>query len=208
MRAVIAGTGPSLTPAVAEMLRQTDVPIFGCNSTYQVLPLVALYATNANWWDHYWPSDGSLRAGDFEKWTNNRDAATRYGLNYIEGFDLPGLATIPGRVHHGHSSGYGLLNLALHYGVTEAVLVGHDLNYGPGYDGQAQHAPNPRHYFGEYPASMQHWTKFGIGPGGELQGLLNCYRTIEPARYGLRIINCSPGSALDFFETGDLEDFL
>jgi hypothetical protein len=119
-----------------------------------------------------------------------------------------GLSTDPEFIHYGHSSGYQLINLALHYGVTEFVLIGYDLRYPKGYNGHTREPGGDRHFFGEYPAALQHWTKFGIGPDGKINGLLDCYRTIKPADYCIRIINCSPDTALDFFEVGRLSDWL
>lgn len=206
MRAIILGTGPSVTAQVVEQLQTTRLPIFGCNNTYQIAPLTALLACNSEWWDHYWPRDERLRTGDFAKWTWDKPTADRYGLAHIRGEWGDGLSTDPEVIHYGHSSGYQLINLALHYGVTEMVLVGYDLRYPAGYDGQRAVAGGDRHYFGEYPPELQHWTRNNIGACGELNGLLECYRTIRPADYGIRIINCSPGSALDFFEMGVLAD--
>lgn len=118
------------------------------------------------------------------------------------------MSTDPDVIHYGHSSGYQIINLAYHYGVREFVLIGYDLRYPKGYDGATRTAGGMRHYFGEYPQALQHWTRFGIGPEGEINGLLDCYRTIDPDDYGIRVVNCSPGSALDFFETGELSEWL
>lgn len=204
MRAILTGTGPSLTKPVIKRLRETRLPVFGVNNVYQAVPnLDCLLACNPEWWDYYWPRDEALRLGTFSKWTWDEATADKYGLHHIRGEWGDGLSTDPGVIFYGHSSGYQLINLALHHGVTEMVLIGYDLRYPPGYDGHAKVAGGARHYFGEYPPALQHWTKFGMGPGGELGGLLDCYRTINPSDYCIRIINCSPGSALDFFETGD-----
>ncbi len=208
MRAVIAGTGPSVTPEAIALIKRTRLPVFGCNNTYQVLRLTALLACNIEWWDHYWPADPQLRLGSFGKWTWDKATAEKYGIAHIRGEWGDGLSTDPEVIHYGHSSGYQLINLALHHGVTEFVLIGYDLRYPAGYDGFKQVAGGERHYWGEYPPALQHWTKYGIGPGGELNGLLDCYRTINPDLYGIRIINCSPGSALDFFENGRLEEWI
>jgi len=189
-------------------INASGLPIFGCNNTYQVVTLTALLACNIEWWDYYWPRDPALRAGDFEKWTWDRATADRYGICYIRGEWGAGLSRDPAVIHYGHSSGYQLIGLAYHYGVREMILCGYDLRFPRGYNGQERIAGGNRHYFGEYPPQLQHWTKFNIGPNGELNGLLDCYRTIHPADYGLRIINCSPGSALDFFETAQLEEVL
>jgi hypothetical protein len=189
-------------------LKETRLPIFGCNNAYQIAPVRALLACNPEWWDYYYPRDIDLRLGTFSKWTWDQQTADKYGLAHIRGEWGDGLSTDSGVIHYGHSSGYQLIGLALHHGVTEFVLIGYDLRYPVMYDGIKQVAGGDRHYFGEYPQELQHWTKFNMGKAGELNGLLDCYRTIQPEAYGIRIINCSPGSALDFFENGRLEEWL
>lgn len=206
MRGIVLGTGPSVTERVIERLNETDLPIFGCNNTYQIAPLKALLSCNSEWWEYYWERDAALRGGKFDKWTWDKTTADKYGLNHVRGEWGDGLSTDPAVIHYGHSSGYQLLNLAYHYGVTEAILIGYDLRYPKGYSGAEKRSGGDRHYFGEYPEPLQHWTRSGMGASGELGGLLACYQTIKPEEYGIRIINCSPGTALDFFELGDFFD--
>jgi hypothetical protein len=206
VRAIIAGTGPGLTDDVIAALQETDLPIFGCNNTYQVLPLTALLACNPEWWAHYW-ADDRLRYGDFEKWTWDKPTADRYGIAHIRGEWGDGLSTDPDVIFYGHSSGYQLIGLAYHYGVREFILCGYNLCYPPGYDGQQKITGGDRHFFGEYPPALIHWTRFNT-EGGKLHGLLDCYRTIDTKALGIRIINTTPGTALDFFETGALADWL
>lgn len=208
MRGIVLGTGPSVTPEVIRLLNVTKLPIYGCNNAYQIAPLTALLACNPDWWNYYWPRDESLRNGDFERWTWDRPTADKYGLSYIRGEWGDGLSVDPNVIHYGHSSGYQLINLAYHYGIREMVLIGYDLRYPAGYNGTKQVPGGDRHYFGEYPEKLQHWTQLNIGGQGEINGLLKCYRTIKPEDYGLRIVNCSPDSALNFFETGDLEQWV
>lgn len=209
-RAVLVGTGPSLSKAQISTINNCNLPVFGCNNVYQVCAVNVHLACNPEWWDYYYPRDPRLRSGLFDCWTWHRPTAEKYrSVRWIEGRWSDGLSTEKGVIHYGHSSGYQLLNLAFtQYGIREFVLVGYDLRYPAGYDGNKQEPGGDRHYFGEYPAGLQHWTRYGIGPDGELLGLLDCYRTIDPKQYGIRIINCSPGSALDFFETGDLREFV
>ena len=211
MRAIVIGTGPSLTPEAIELINESKYPKFVCNNAYRdVDHPTALLSCNPEWWDYYWPRDSRLRNGSFEKWTWDKPTADKYGLAYIRGEWGDGLSTDSRVIHYGHSSGYQLLNLAYHYcggEGAELVLIGYDLRYPKGYNGIKQIAGGDRHYFGEYPKELQHWTKFNMGQNGELDGLLNCYRTINPDDYGIKIINCSPDSALDFFETGRLEDY-
>lgn len=198
MKAIIIGTGPSLTPDVIARANDSGLPLFGCNNTYQACNLTALLACNPEWWAHYWPRDARLRSGGFDKWTWHAETAQHYGLRHIRGEWGDGLSTNPEVIHYGHSSGYQLINLAYHYGVREMILMGYDLRYPPGYNREQRDPGGARHFFGEYPRELEHWPR--VGPNGEMSGLLDCYRTIKPAEYGLRIVNATPGSALDFFE--------
>jgi len=208
VRAIILGTGPSVTPGVIQQLQATRLPIFGCNNAYQIAPVRALISCNIQWWDYYWQHDVALRHGAFDKWTWDKPTSEKYGIAHIRGEWGDSLSTDPEVIHYGHSSGYQLLGLAYHYGVREAVLIGFDMRYPHGYRGDTQTAGGDRHWFGEYPKELQHWTRYGIDPNGELNGLLDCYRTIDCNALGLRIINCSPGSALDFFEMGRLDEWI
>lgn len=175
-----------------------------------MLPLAVLLACNPEWWDYYWPNDPALRVADFDRWTWDKPTADKYGLAHIRGEWGDSLSTNPDYIHYGHSSGAQLLGLAYHYGVREFILCGYDLRFPGGYDGTRQQPGSGRHFWegGEYPKALQHWTRTDIGPEGELNGLLDWYSTIDTAALGIRVINCSPGSALDFFEVGELEDYL
>ena len=208
MKAIICGTGPSLTPEVIAQVNASGLPVYGCNNTYQLFDLTAHLACNIEWWNHYYPTDKRLQDMQDRCWTWDRPTSQKYGVNYIEGRWGDSLSTDPKYIHYGHSSGYQLLGLAYHFGVREMVLVGYDLKYGKDYNGIAQVAGGNRHYFGEYPPNLQHWTKYNIGSNGELNGLLDCYRTIDCEKLGLRIINTSPDTALDFFETAELQDVI
>lgn len=204
MRGIVIGTGPSLTQEAIEQINTSQLPKLGCNNTYNVVNLTALLACNPEWWDHYWRQDDALSRGTFSKWTWDKPTADKYGLAYIRGEWGDGLSTDPDVIHYGHSSGYQLVNLALHHGITDMVLIGYDLRYPAGYQRTQRDPGGDRHFFGEYPKALEHWPM--VGANGEMTGLLDCYRTIDPGDYGIRIINCSPGSALDFFEMGNLAD--
>ncbi len=160
------------------------------------------YACNGGWWDHYWPE---CKDDPAEKWTCNKPAADRYGLNWVAERNAPGLSSDPSVIHHGHGSGFTLVNLAYLMGAERIVLLGYDLKYAPDYDGRAQAVGStPRHYFGEYPPALQHWPKVHVRNGVHVE-LLDLYRSV--ARQGLvEIVNCTPGSAIDCFPMRDIHD--
>ena len=201
------GTGPSLTLSQIETAREKGFTLFGCNKIFQIVPyLSVLYAVNSAFWDHYW--DKGLSDHAAEKWTTNKAAAKRYGLNLIGERHKYGLSTNKAYVHHGHGSGYTQVNLAYLMGAERIVLLGYDMKYAPDYDGKQQKiGSSPRHYFGEYPASMQHWPSVSVRQGIHIE-LLDLYRSVW--EQGLvEIVNSTPDSALEpIFGYTDIKDVI
>lgn len=197
------GTGPSLTLAQVDVARRRGFALCGINNVWRDVPdLALLWATNGAWWDHYWPE---VRDHPAEKWTVSREAADKYGLNWIDEKDAPGLSTDPSVIHHGHGGGYSLLNLVYLMGAARVVLLGYDLKYAPDYDGRScREGSTPRHYFGEYPAGLRHWPSVYVKGGVHFE-LVRRYG--EVAEQGLvEIINCTPGSAVTCFPMMDVSD--
>ena len=200
---VCVGTGPSLTQQQVDTARNKGFDLFVCNNAYQLATDASLlYGCNHAWWKHYWPFVRGLRC---EKWTTNRQAADEFGINWIAETNKPGLSTDPDVIHHGHGSGYSLVSMAHRNGADRIILLGYDMKYAPDYDGkQHNEGSTPRHYFGEYPSSMQHWPSVCI-QGGVHTELVGLYRSIK--EQGLvEIINCTPGSAIDCFPYMDIQD--
>lgn len=191
------GTGPSLTLDDVEIARRKGFALFGCNRVWEDVPdLSVLWATNGNWWTHYW-SD-ALMAYPAQKWTVDSRVARKFGINSIGQRDRKGLSTNPDYVHHGHGSGYSMLNLAYLMGARRIVLLGYDLKYAPDYDGADKKVGSaPRHYFGEYPSALLHWPKVSVRSGVHV-GLLALYEEVAK-QAAVEIINCSPDTALTCF---------
>jgi hypothetical protein len=138
------------------------------------------------------------------KSTTDRDAADRFGIRWIRERDRPGLSLDASVLHHGHSSGYQLLGLALHAGAERVILLGYDLRFAPDYDPVSrQPGSQPRHFFGEYEPELQHWPKQSVRDGVHLQ-LLDLYRSVA-TQGALKVIDSSFG-ALDCFERVDIAD--
>ena len=200
---VCIGTGPSLTASQVEVARSKGFRLFVCNNAFKMaLDAELLYAVNLAWWDYY---AGEVRGLRCAKWTTNREAADKYRLNWIAERNAPGLSTDPDVIHHGHGSGFSLVSMAHRMGAERIVLLGYDLHYAPDYDGRARYAGSTdRHFFGEYPASMQHWPSVHVREGVHVQ-LLDLYQGV--ADQGLvDVVNCSPGSALECFPRMNIED--
>ena len=205
---IIAGTGPGLTPAVIDRINASPIEKYGCNRAYAEVDVDLLYANNADFWRHYWKDD-RLSGGDFHKVTYHQDVAGDLGITCVSGSWGGGFDERPGHIHFGHGSGFEVLNVAYHYGVRIFILCGYDLRFPGGYNGRAKTSGSGRHYFGEYPPELQHWTVLNIGPAGELRGLLeDVYSRLDCDDHGIRIINTTPGSALNMFESADLNEAL
>jgi hypothetical protein len=200
--AVVLGTGPSLTREQIELVERRRLRTFGCNNSIFATALDVHLACNWQWWRHYYPQVVGL-PGD--KWTTRPELIGVYpGVDYIMEKWEPGLSTDPSYICAHHGSGPQILNMALHYGAKKIILLGWDMRF-PGKVSDREYKGR-RHYFGsngEYPASMQHWPR--TGPEGELTGLIDEMRTIEPAAYGIDIVNCTPNTALDCFRRGQLD---
>ena len=212
---VIIGTGPSLTQEQLDYIEEARAldacRVFGVNNAFQAsLSLDVLMACNIEWWDWY-DDDAQFmefreRRADCDLWTWDKTTSLQYDVNYVPGKWGDGFSTDPGFIHYGHSSGFQILNLAYHYGIREFILVGYDMKYGPGYDRKTKNPGAGRHFFGEYPPQLLHWPT--VGPGGEFAGLLKVFKTIDTRQLGIKIVNCSPGTALDFFENAELKEVL
>jgi hypothetical protein len=190
-------TGPSLTLQQVETARRKGFVLFGCNNVWESVPDLAVhYACNEGWWVHYW-SD-ALAKHPASKWTVNKVAAQKYGLNWIAEKDAPGLSQDPAVIHHGHGSGFTMLNLAYLMGASRIVLLGYDLKYAPDYNGTDKKVgKTPRHFFGEYPSALLHWPIFSVKDGVHVE-LVKLYESV--AAQGLvEIVNCTPGSAATCF---------
>jgi hypothetical protein len=104
-----------------------------------------------------------------------------------------GLSLDPEYLVTGHNSGYQAINLAVLAGAKTIILLG--------YDAREPEAGNASHWFGNHPRI-------------EPQSVFALYRqackagaaSIKAA--GVRVINCSPGSAIDAFEKMELQNAL
>lgn len=205
MKTVCAiGTGPSLSVAQIAVAREKGFHLYGCNLIYSIVPdLEVLYGVNYAFWEYYWHR--GLRDHPCDKWTTNKAAADMFGLNHIGEKFMHGLSEDPEVLSHGHGSGHSLVNLAYLHGADRIVLLGYDCRYAKDYDGKArQVGSSPRHFFGEYPASMQHWPSVQVQKGVHIE-LLDLYQSIHSQGL-VEVINCTPDSAIECFPRMAIED--
>jgi len=185
-----------------ETARQRGFVLTGCNNVFLDVPdLAVLYGCNFAWWCEYW---GLVHKHPAEKWSSNWDAHQMFGINWISEKNAPGLSTDPTVIHHGHGSGFSLVNLVYLMGAERIVLLGYDLRYSSDYDGRScKIGSGPRHYFGEYPEGLRHWPSVHVR-GGVHTELCELYRSVADQDL-IEVINCTPDSALDCFQRMSIE---
>lgn len=217
--AVIIATGPSLSSEQLELIQKlhtaadSKLKVFTINNTYQVYPNTDVHLScDGPWWRWYW-NDPNLRdlahKTNCQMWTWYPEFAKEFGINYIFGEEkLRGLSLDPRIVHINHGSGPMIMNLAIHYGVSKIVLVGHDMKFAKDYNPSKQLPGSiPRHYFGEYPKKLQHWPSVKVRQG-ILDGLIEAYSDIKDDMdnrlSSVDVVNCTPDSALTMFRQSEL----
>jgi len=100
---------------------------------------------------------------------------------------LPAMSTHVG----GYDSGTSAISIAYHFGVAECVLLGYDMKGGRWFNGEIDH-PMPMPPQSQFDGHMR-----------PLAGLNE-----DCLAKGMRVINCSPDSAVTAFEKRPLESFL
>lgn len=159
--------------------------VIAINDTWRAAPWAdLLYACDLNWWKVHDGAPGFLN----EKWTRDQKAALQFGLHYIRSEDKPGMSREPGIIYQGGTSGYQALNLALQFGAARILLLGFD------YHGA--------HWFGAHPVPLSNarddeWL-------GRARNFRNAAFDISHEWPQSEVLNCSPGSAIDAFEMGDV----
>jgi hypothetical protein len=207
--AVCIASGPSVTQAQIEQVRQArqrdDVRVIVVNDNYLIAPFAdLLYWADDKW--RQWHEKGIERAWPWCRFTadETRQAFHAFGGQrctltmwpavdgcYRLRVQLPdGLSTDPTGVATGKTSGHQALNIAVLSGASTVLLVGYD---GGRTDGR-------RHAFGEHPDRTEPLYQSQKMAARSATGLLETL--------GVRVVNCSPGTAIDAFECGVLGDEL
>jgi hypothetical protein len=185
----IAATGPSLTESDLLLIRAAGLPLLVINDAWRLAPWAPwMYACDGRWWDAWAAETAQGFAG--ERWTQDRKAAQRYGLRYVESKACIGLGT--DCIHQGRNSGYQAINLAYLWGYRTVYLLGYDMSAAGG----------KTHFFGSHERG-----NLLDAPGGYEQ-YLDAFAEMRPQDYGLTVINCSRRTALECFPRERLEDVL
>lgn len=206
---VCAGTGPSINQETIDRVNQArsqgKIKVFSSNRAYQIFDTDLLHGCNYQFWDYWWKEDPLLKDRPFLKTTTRPQLEGKYpGLEYIKEEWIDGLSTNPSYVAAHHGTGPQTVNLAYLFGAKTILLVGWDMRF-PGKVSN-QNYKEKRRFFGEDPLTQVHWPR--TEPNGDLGGLIREMNTIDPKRYGIEIINCTPNSAMTHFPMMDLDKAL
>lgn len=214
---VLIGGGESLTVAQVEMVREAHaagrVKVIGVNDAYLLAPWCdVLYFADAQWFD--WHTAGVPRPTIK---LSAKDVAARFAsfpgvkctiqsnysrisddrVHMLKNKSFPvhslGLSLEPDRLVTGRNSGFQALNLAVLSGAPLDLLIGFDARE-PG--------PTDRsHWFGDHPM---------IEPAAVYQSYRAAFSAAEHliTGAGVKVINCSPRTAIDTFEKMDLAEAL
>jgi hypothetical protein len=205
---IVAASGPSLTPDIAQKVRfarwLNGWRVVVVNDAYKALPTAdALYAADNGWWDVHGKCEGftGQRWSTHEEDPNpreihgndKRDLSIRCGINLVRGLDGDEFSFDPTLIRYGSNSGFQAINLALLFGCTRIVLVGFDMRH---VNGQA-------HFFGNHPKPL------GQLKDGEYERFcIRFERAAKKLPAHVSIVNATPGSALTCFPMMSLDDAL
>lgn len=216
--ALVVATGPSMDTQRFQLLhglrafriRNDQYRIFTVNNALFDLKTVAdvHYANNVEWWTQYATHIHNVHKDRAELHgceplvltTYRKDVADDLGAYCFRGIWAAGLSKDPTVLHFGHGGGYEVLGVAYACGIRDFVLFGYDMKYPAAYDSTARKTGGKRHYFGEYPRSLQHWptTGLSIDANGVMVGLFSTYRALlKHDEIRIRIV--AP-TALPYFE--------
>jgi len=199
---VLLGGGPSLTieqvQAVYARHAADELRCIAINDSYLLAPWAdVLYAADPRW--HGWhavresfKSFGGLKCSIQNPGADLFSDSVHVLRNRDHPYHGSGLSLDPDAISTGRNGGWQALNIAILAGARKVVLLGFDGK--PAADGKTHfHAghptPTPLAAYEEYRRAFS---------AGE--------NAIKAA--GVRVINCSPGSAIDSFEKLTLEEAL
>lgn len=192
---VCVATGPSLTVEQCEQLKAPraagHIKVIGTNCAYQCAELDALIAVDGNWWKNY-IRDVRQRCPDLELVTQDAQAHKTYALTTrIRGSAREGLGTH--EIHTGSNSGHAAVNLAYLWGARRIILLGYDMKAGRN---------GEKHFHPDHPRTciqqqlFAQWIKRFESTAKDLE------------RLGVAVWNCTPGSALPWFQRNEIGQLL
>jgi len=192
----VLASGPSMSQAVADAVRASGIPAIAVNTTFRLAPWAwALYAADSEWWQHRanrdaWDFGGLKLSVDND---GSRPMASQ-GVLYVQKqpetrFDIEA----QGCVATFGNSGAQALQIAIKTGAARVLLCGFDMHL----------TSVANHWHGKHPAGLRDTTA---------ENYANWVQRMDRAAPQMlrmtEIVNCTPGSALQGFPRGVLEEEL
>lgn len=178
----VLASGASMSLQVAEQVRAAGVPAVVVNETFRLaLWAPLLYAADAD----FWRARPEALAFGGHKVTASRSVESEL-VRVLQVDGAEGFTPDPTRIRTGGNGGFAALHIAMQAGARRVLLCGLDLR--------------GEHWHGRHGAPLRN-------PTPELFGLWRAAFSslVAPARErGVDVVNCSPGSALTCFRSGDL----
>lgn len=200
---VVLASGESLSAEQCEMVRVWRAAgdrrrVIAINTTFRRAPWAdVLYACDAPWWKNVNLKTGLTYHAEAkatfhgELWTQDENAVLLFeDLRRIKSEPKPGLGRVPGVIHQGQNGGYQAVNLAYQAGAELILLLGFDMKGG--------------HWHGEHPKPLTNTKQHLFA--AYLQHFERMARDFLST--DCRVVNCTPGSALQSFPTAALETML
>jgi hypothetical protein len=181
----VLASGPSMSPAVADAVRAAGLLAIAVNNTVQLAPWAEmLYAADEEWWWH--PSSPHKAFAGIKASVAQVPGVQRLVITGSTGFDPE-----PGHIRTGGNSGYQAVHIAAQLGAARILLCGFDMRGDSGAD----------HWHGHHAHGLRE-----TGPGTYARWRDNFATLVQPlAALGVQVINCTPGSALQWFPFMTLE---
>lgn len=173
----------------ARLKRFKSWRVLAVNNTWELLPWAsAMYAGDRQWWDAY--AHRVTFAG--QRWTRDPMAARQYGPRSVKLANGQGLCRIPGHVNSGGNSGFQAINLAWHFGARQIVLLGFDM-----------HRNDGAHWHGDHDGMLS-------APAIHMPAWRAAMEPLarDLKADGCKVINATPGSALECFSKMELFEAL
>jgi hypothetical protein len=182
-RVACIGTGPSLTEQQLRAVALNGAKVIAINDAGLLdrVPFSAggwcdlWYAADLRFWRHYAERVPHSRALRVAA----QKEAVRCGLAHLFLDTKSGLSGA-GHARSGGHSGFQAVQIALNAGAALVELHGYDC-----------HAPTATNYFGDKPRELATSSPYAMW--------VEAYRTLDRSR----VVNCTPGSAIDAFEFQD-----
>lgn len=191
----LIGGGPSLTQRQVDACRG-KCRVIVINDALRLAPWADLhYFCDKKWWQWHNTKDWYAGFKGLRVTLENADLCESGQIKSLQNLGQDGLCAINTGLHTGQNSGFQCINLAVHLGAKRILLLGYDMREG------TENGKPKAHWFGDHPVPT---------PASLYPTVIPKFRNLEaPLKaLGVEVVNCTPGSAIDCFEQGDIESLL